>query len=205
MSDDARKDDDREADDPEKVDLQALSPEALEVAEDITEVDNSDLGLSPVVDDPGRVLYSEPGSTWWPILLGPVLIGAILTMEALGPGQVHWAVMAIFFVVITGPCYLFITAAREYASVELTEKTLRCGTRRINLADIETIYPQNNGADYKDWQKAPALGGLPAVPRGRKGIGLKTVNGKLSQAWARDVDRLRTELTQAHMAVQMGL
>ncbi|MFT3901041.1 MAG: DUF3093 domain-containing protein [Gordonia sp. (in: high G+C Gram-positive bacteria)] len=162
-------------------------------------------GLTPIPDDVGEVLYAEPGSSWWPILIGPILIGAILIMEALGPGQVHWLVMGIFFVVITGPVYLFITAAKEFASVELTEKTLRCGTRRICLCDIATIYPENNGNDFKDWQKATALGGLPTVPRGRKGIGLKMVNDKLTQAWARDVDVLRTELTQAHLAVQMGL
>jgi hypothetical protein len=30
-------------------------------------------------------------------------------------------------------------------------------------------------------------------------------NGKLAQAWARDVERLRIELTEAHLAVKMGL
>ena len=162
-------------------------------------------GLSPLPEDVGEVLLAESGRGWWPIAIGPLLVGAVLTMEALGPGQIHWPVMMIFLIVITGPVYLFITAARKYASVELTEKTLRCGTRRINLSDIGTIYPPNNGGEYKDWEKAPALGELPAVPRGRKGIGVKMVNGKLAQAWARDVDRLRTELTQAHLAVQLGL
>ncbi len=183
---------------PEGEDLtgEALAGEA--VAE-------SDDGLSPVVAEVGDVLFAESGSGWWPLAIGPLLIGAILVMEALGPGQVHWAVMGIFFVIITGPAYLFITAARTYASVELTERTLRCGTRRINLSDIATVYPANHGSGHQDWESAPALGELPAVPRGRKGIGIKTVNGKLAQAWARDVERLRTELTQAHLAVQMGL
>ncbi|QKT08402.1 DUF3093 domain-containing protein [Gordonia sp. X0973] len=161
--------------------------------------------LTPVPEDVGEVLFAEPGSGWWAMAIGPVLIGAILLMEILGPGQVHWVVMGIFFVIITGSAYMFITAARTYASVELTDKTLRCGTRRINLSDIAVIYPEARGSAVEDWQKAPALGELPAVPRGRKGIGIKTTSGKLAQAWARDVDRLRTELTQAHMAVQMGL
>jgi len=164
-----------------------------------------DDGLSPVPDDVGAVLYFEKGSGWWPLAVGPILIAAVLIMEALGPGQVHWPVMLIFLVVIMVPAYLFITAARTYASVELTEKTLRCGTRRINLSDIAKIYPPNNSGQSKDWEKSLALGELPAVPRGRKGIGIKTVNGKLAQAWARDSERLRTELTEAHLAVQMGL
>ena len=119
-------------------------------------------GLSPLPEDVGEVLLAESGSGWWPIAIGPLLVGAVLTMEALGPGQIHWPVVMIFLIVITGPVYLFITAARKYASVELTEKTLRCGTRRINLSDIGTIYPPNNGGEYKDWEKAPALGELPA-------------------------------------------
>ncbi|MFC3243088.1 hypothetical protein ACFOJ6_12855 [Gordonia humi] len=43
------------------------------------------------------------------------------------------------------------------------------------------------------------------MPRRRKGVGVKLSNGRLAQAWARDVDRFRTELTEAHLAVKMGL
>ena len=51
--------------------------------------------------------------------------------------------MIIFFIVITGPTHLFITAARTYASVELTDRTSRCGDRRINLADIANLPAQH--------------------------------------------------------------
>ncbi|GAB09658.1 hypothetical protein GOARA_045_00120 [Gordonia araii NBRC 100433] len=187
----------------ESFDEDAFDDESSSEAEQ--DEDAADDGLTPIPEDVGEVLYAEPGAAWWPMAIGPVLIGSILIMEAMGPGQVHWVVMGIFFVIITGFMYLWITAARRHVSVELTEKTLRCGERRLHLADIDTIYPSNEGTETKEWEKAPALGELPGVPRGRKGIGIKTTNGKLAQAWARDVDRLRTELTEAHLAVQLGL
>lgn len=156
------------------------------------------------VDD-GEVLFYEPGGSWWVAAIGPILIGAVLAMEISGPGQVHWWVLAIFGIILTGFSLVQVHAARTHVSVRLTETTLKQGTRRIPLADIATIYPANNSPEHQDWESARALGELPAVPRRRRGVGVKLADGTVTQAWARDVDRFRTELTQAHQAVQMGL
>nr|WP_245551516.1 DUF3093 family protein [Gordonia rhizosphera] len=159
----------------------------------------------PAPDNEGEVLFDEPGGSWWVVAIGPVLIGAVLAMEIAGPGQVHWLVLTIFAVILIGFSVVQVHAARTHVSVRLTETTLRQGTRTLPLKDIKTIYPPNNSAEHQDWESARALGELPAVPRRRKGVGLRLTNGTLTQAWARDVDRFRAELTEAHQAVQMGL
>ncbi|WP_309249733.1 DUF3093 domain-containing protein [Gordonia mangrovi] len=156
---------------------------------------------SPV--DEGELLFYEPGGSWWVVAIGPVLIGAVLAMEIAGPGQVHWLVLGIFAVILVGFSVVQVHAARTHVSVRLTETTLQQGTRTLPLTDIATIYPANNGAEHQPWESARALGELPAVPRRRKGVGVKLVDGGTAQAWARDVDRFRTELTEAHLAAQI--
>ncbi|EGD55361.1 hypothetical protein [Gordonia neofelifaecis] len=155
--------------------------------------------------DPGATLLYEPGGSWWVVAIGPVLIIATLIMEILGKGRIHWEVLTIFGVVLIGFSLLQVIAARQHVSMRLTETTLREGTETIEIADIVKIFPENTGPETQDWESAPALGELHAVPRRRKGIGLRLANGRLVQAWARDVGRLRIELTEAHMAVKMGL
>lgn len=155
--------------------------------------------------EPGELLYYEPGGSWWVVAIGPILVGAVLIMEIVGPGQVHWPIMAIFVAIITGFSVVQVFAARKHVSVELTDTTLRQGTRVVPIADIDTVYPPNNGAEPKKWQSAPALGELHGVPRRRKGIGVKLADGTLAQAWAKDVETFRRELTDAHIAVRLGL
>jgi hypothetical protein len=156
-------------------------------------------------EDAGTVLFRENGGSWWVVSIGPLLIAAVVAVEATGPGQIHWPVLSIFFVVLTGFALIQVYAARQHVSVCLTETTLRQGVKTIPLTDIEKIHPENNAPDPKDWESASALGELSGVPRRRTGIGLTLTSGKLTQAWARDHRRLRQELTEALLAVQMGL
>ncbi|WP_424325849.1 DUF3093 domain-containing protein [Gordonia sp. (in: high G+C Gram-positive bacteria)] len=155
--------------------------------------------------DPGETLFYEPGGSWWVVAIGPVLIIATLVMEILGKGRIHWEVLTIFGVVLIGFSILQVFAARQHVSVTLTETTLTQGAETVALADIVKIFPENHGNETYEWESARALGELPAVPRRRRGIGVRLKSGKLAQAWARDVDRLRAELTEAHLAVKMGL
>ncbi|MFT4125492.1 MAG: DUF3093 domain-containing protein [Gordonia sp. (in: high G+C Gram-positive bacteria)] len=192
--------------DPDEAGSDPATPESEPVAD----------GADPAAEDaapaaeseptaPGAVLFSEPGGSWWVVAIGPVLIIAVLVMEISGPGQVHWPVITIFGAIVVGFSIIQVIAARRHVSVELTETALRQGTRVVPLAEIARIFPESRGGEPQDWQSAPALGELHGVPRRRTGVGVKLADGTLRQAWARDVERFRTELTEAHLAVQLGL
>ncbi|MFZ2511432.1 MAG: DUF3093 domain-containing protein [Gordonia sp. (in: high G+C Gram-positive bacteria)] len=155
--------------------------------------------------DPGAVLFDEPGGSKMAIWIGPVMIAAVLVLEIVGRGRIHWEVLTIFGVLLVGFGMLQYVAARRHVSVLLTENTLRQGAETVALADILEVYPENRTQDYQKWESARALGELHAVPRRRKGVGVRLTDDKLAQAWARDVDRFRTELNEAVLAVKLGL
>lgn len=155
--------------------------------------------------DPGATLLDERGGSWWVVAIGPCLVATILVMEIIGGGPIHWAAMLIFGSILVGFSWMQKVAAEQHVSMRLTERTLRQGRETIEIADIVKIFPENNGSETQDWESAPALGELHAVPRRRKGIGVRLADGRLAQAWAQDVGRLRIELTEAHLAIKMGL
>ena len=145
---------------------------------------------------PPRVLFYEPGASWWWVLAGPAS-GIAMALIQLSAGYgIQWLVPAVFFVLVTGFLSIQIKAARIHTSVELTPDHLRQGTERISVDDIVRIYPEPKGPDAPKWQSSRALGELTGVPRGRTGIGLKLSNDRGAQAWARKHHVLRAELTQ---------
>ena len=156
-------------------------------------------------DAEGEVLFYEPGGSWWVVSIGPVLCLALLIVEIVGEGKVHWLALLIFAAIIGGFSLIQVYAARSHVTVRLTETTLRQGAQTIALDEIDEIYPENNSPEHQKWESAPALGELTAVPRRRKGVGIQLRSGRLAQAWARDVDHFRSELTQAHQAIALGL
>lgn len=155
--------------------------------------------------DEGETLFYEPGGAWWVVAIGPALCLVVLVTEIIGGGKIHWPALLVFALLIGGFSLVQVYAARAHVSVRLTETSLRQGARTILLDEIAEILPENNSPEPQKWESAPALGELSAVPRRRKGVGIKTKNGKLAQAWARDVDHFRSELVQAHQAVELGL
>ena len=147
------------------------------------------------------VLFSEPGARWRAVAYGPILCLVILLMElSLGSHrQVHWFALAFCAVLLAGFVSLQVVAGRRHVSVELTGTALRQGTQTLPLREIATILPERDEAAWDDepWQSARALGELAGVPRRRRGIGLTLCDGHTVQAWARDDQRLRSELTTA--------
>ena len=70
---------------------------------------------------------------------------------------------------------------------------------------ISRIYPPNTGNDYKDWEKATALGELPRGSARPEGHRYPDGEREAGAGLGRDVERLRIRLTEAHLAVKMGL
>ena len=203
-ADDSRETPEPETSEPETPEAETSYRDDVDAPDDTSPSSGS--SDDPSADEPvdeGEVLFYEPGGSWWVTAIGPVLIGAVLAMEISGPGQVHWLVLGIFAVILIGFSVVQVHAARTHVSVRLTEATLRQGTQVVPLTDIATVFPANNGPEHQDWESARALGELPAVPRRRKGVGVRLTDGTVRQAWARDVDRFRTELTEAHLAAHL--
>ncbi|WP_207837742.1 hypothetical protein [Williamsia soli] len=167
--------------------------------------DDDDVVADDESVDEGEVLYAESGGAWWVVAIGPVLCLIVLITEIIGGGRLHWPALLVFALVIGGFSLVQVYAARTHVSMMLTERSLRQGAQTILLDEIAEIFPENNSPEPQKWESAPALGELSAVPRRRKGVGIKMTNGKLAQAWARDVSVFRSELVQAQQAVALGL
>lgn len=164
--------------------------------------------------DSGRpgLLLSENGASWWWLAAGPAAALAMMFVQWRAGLGFPLTVPLMFMVLVSGFLGLQVKAARIHTSVELTAKTLREGTELINISEVEEVYPapvqpvKSKGPvsswrvkpsePAEPWQRARALGELSGVPRGRTGVGLKLAGGRIVQAWARDADALRAELTR---------
>ena len=142
-----------------------------------------------------EILFHEPGSTWWWLLVGPASAATMIFIQMSSGLGFQPLVPAIFFVLVTGFLAIQVKAARIHTSVELTPTYLREGTETLLIHEILQVYPPASGSEAPKWQSARALGELTGVPRRRTGIGLKLSNDRTAQAWARKHQQLRAELT----------
>lgn len=143
------------------------------------------------------ILFAEPGARWRSVAYGPLLCLIILILEVLTSAYVHWFALIFCAVLIAGFVVLQVIAGQRHVSVELTDTALREGTETLPLALIDAVLPERDEEswDDEDWESARSLGELSGVPRRRKGIGLRLVDGDLVQAWAKDHRGLRAALT----------
>jgi hypothetical protein len=150
--------------------------------------------------DDHDVLFGEQGASWWWLIGGPVAALAMsLIQYRAGTGSP--IVPLGFLVVLTAVFTVQVNAARLHTSVELTPVALREGTETILLSEILTVFQEEpkkpkSAEPQESWQTARTLGELPGIPKGRTAIGLKLTKGRTAQAWARDHERLRAELTR---------
>lgn len=136
------------------------------------------------------VLYAEPGSTWWPVLWGPIfaVVGALVELTT---GPVHtlaWVLVAFGF---AGAAAIWVNARRKVCSVELTPVTLRQGRETLDVAKIAAA-DEEVGTPVA----ARILGGGWAVPRKFEAVPLKLDDGTGVVAWARDGEALRAALRE---------
>jgi hypothetical protein len=145
------------------------------------------------------VLFTEPGARWRAVAYGPMLCLAVLALELVTGGALHWFALLFCAALIAGFVALQVMAGKRHVSVELTPETLRSGTESLPLSSIADVLPERDEDSWDDeeWESARALGELTGVPRRRTGIGLRLADGSLVQAWAKDHRALRTALTEA--------
>ncbi|OLL17035.1 MULTISPECIES: hypothetical protein [unclassified Rhodococcus (in: high G+C Gram-positive bacteria)] len=148
------------------------------------------------MSEPAEPRFHEPGARWRTVALGPVLCVVVLAVELLTGPVVHWVSLPVIALVLSGFAYVTVVAARRHVSVELTAATLRLGTEELPLEEIDAVLPPADprAREPERWETARPLGELSNVPRGRTAVGLRLRGGALVRAWAKDHERLRSEL-----------
>ena len=142
----------------------------------------------------GPVLYAENGSSWWPVVWGPVFAACGLVVEMLTPGPVHlatWLLLALALAVASG---VWVYARRRALVVRMTPAQLTVGRESLAVERIAAI------TDVGAPMGVRVLGGGFTTPRGTGEIPLRLTDDKVVLAWAKDpitlVERLRPLLPE---------
>ncbi|TQM82361.1 hypothetical protein FHX81_4765 [Saccharothrix saharensis] len=132
-------------------------------------------------------LYAEPGTSWWPLLWGPVFAALGCGVEALtGPTRpLLWLLVGV---VLLLPTALWVQARRRLYRVRLTPAALHQGREELRLRDVEAV----EGVEPRAGAKV--LGGGWTLPRGTGAVPLRLTDGTVVTGWARDADALRAEI-----------
>lgn len=135
------------------------------------------------------VLYAEPGSTWWPLLWGPLFAGVGAGVEAL-TGPVHTTAWLIVGLALFAIFVVWVNARRKVYAVELTPSTLLQGREKLPTERIVRV------TDVGAPTGARILGGGWSAPRKTIDIPLRLDDGTVVIAWARDDEALTSALTR---------
>lgn len=134
-----------------------------------------------------RVLYAEPGSTWWPLLWGPAFAGAGAALEAT-TGPVHTVPWLVIGIVLFGIAALWVNARRKVYRVELTPSQLTQGRETIDTEKITKV------TDVGAAPGARVLGGGWTPPRKTTEVPIRLKDGTVALAWALDGEALLAAL-----------
>ena len=143
----------------------------------------------PATDDEpdAPVLFAEQGSSWWPVLWGPLFAAIGAGVEAT-TGPVHWLPWFVVGVGLFGVATVWVSARRKVYLVRLTTGTLTQGREHLATSRIAAI------TDVGTPTGAKILGGGWTAPRRTTEIPVRLDDGKVVLAWARDYDGLRDAL-----------
>ncbi len=137
---------------------------------------------------PEEVLYDEPGSTWWPVLWGPVfcLVGAALELVT---GPVHWIPWLGVAALLAAMTAAWVSVRRKVRVVRLTPTALRQGEETLPVARIAGV------TDVDAPDAAKPLGGGFTVPKNTTEVPVRLDDGTVVLAWARYPEDLVEALT----------
>ncbi|GAB3455105.1 hypothetical protein GCM10027436_57270 [Actinophytocola sediminis] len=139
----------------------------------------------PESDEP--VMFAEAGSTWWPVLWGPLFAAIGAGVEAM-TGPVHWLPWIVVGLGLGGGAIIWVSARRKVYLVRLTTGTLTQGREQLRVADIAEV------TDVGVPVGAKVLGGGWTVPRKTSSVPLRLAGGSVVLAWARDDEGLLAAL-----------
>lgn len=136
------------------------------------------------LDEPQPVLFHERGSSWWPVLWGPVFAAVAGGLEA-STGMSHvfqWVIVGLGLALLTAA---WVGARRKICAVSLTPTVLRQGREELEVSRIAEV------RDAGVRMGSRVLGGGFAVPRRFTGVPLRLDDGETVLAWARNGEGLR--------------
>jgi hypothetical protein len=133
------------------------------------------------------VLFAEHGSSWWPLLWGP-LFAAIGVVVEVTTGAVHWLQWFVVAVVLFGGAVVWVSARRKVYLVRLTTGSLTQGRERLAVDVIAAVTDVGTPAGVR------ILGGGWSVPRRTTAVPVRLADESVALAWARDDDGLRDAL-----------
>lgn len=133
------------------------------------------------------VLFAESGSSWWPLLWGPLFAAVGIAVEA-PAGPVHWPAWFVVGVGLFGGAIVWVSARRRLYLVRLTTGTLTQGRETLPVVEIDAVTDVGTPAG------ARILGGGWTVPRRTAAVPVRLADGNAVLAWARDGDGLREAL-----------
>lgn len=142
----------------------------------------------PTTTEPTEpVLFAERGSSWWPVLWGPLFAAVGIGAEAT-TGPVHWLAWFVVGGALFGGAAVWVSARRTVYLVRLTTGSLVQGRERLATGRIVAVTDVGTPAG------ARILGGSWTVPRKTTEVPLRLEDGSVVLAWARDDDGLRDAL-----------
>lgn len=136
------------------------------------------------------VLYSERGSSWWPLLWGPAFAALGLIVEVLSPGPAHPVMWSLFGGVMAVAAAVWVHGRRRLVSVRLTPVELVLGREVLEVERIAAV------TDVGAPVGARALGGGWGAPKGTGEVPIRLDDDKIVLAWAKDPESLLSALTR---------